>query len=119
MGGSVRASVRGAGGSGGGPGPAPVRENAGFSYLSADSGVAFFSSFSGGSPGSRSSSSQCSRRPRGGAVEPGGAVQKCDLSASCSRRTRLEPQQNMRADVIYHPVRRPPPSLNLSVKSVI
>lgn len=72
MGGSVRASVRGAGGSGGGPGSAPVRENAGFSYLSADSGVAFFSSFSGGSPGSRSSSSQCSRRPRGGAVEPGG-----------------------------------------------
>lgn len=44
-------------------------KNVGFSpYLGADSGVAFFSG-GGRSPGSRSSSSQCSGRPSGGAVE--------------------------------------------------
>lgn len=45
------------------------QKNVGFSpYLGADSGVAFFSG-GGRSPGSRSSSSQCSGRPNGGAVE--------------------------------------------------
>lgn len=39
-----------------------------FSYLSADSGVAFFSGGSR-SPGSRSSSSLCGCRPEGGAAE--------------------------------------------------